>query len=233
MSNKQEQLENRGYLETGIDSQYLNSSFEQKITLLRSKIATERTLGARLLKEDNGAKTTELLINALKNEKKLYPKIEICNTLSTFGKLVIPPLIECLGKIGTNQHKKIPEKEFSKDSYPLPRDIASRTLIRIGDKAIPELLKALETTDMILLSELIDTIGHINFNFKTKNIYKPLQSCYYRNKADEVITWKIIRAFSGIQESEAFLKKLYSEVKKDGLKKEIKRSLRLIELNKK
>ncbi|SDE75568.1 HEAT repeat domain-containing protein [Cellulophaga baltica] len=233
MSNKQEQLENRGYLETGIDSQYLNSSFEQKITLLRSKIATERTLGARLLKEDKGAKTTELLINALKNEKKLYPKIEICNTLSTFSPLVIPLLIECLGKIGTNQHKKIPEKEFSKDSYPLPRDIASRTLIRIGDKAIPELLTALETTDMIALSELIDTIGHINFNFKTKNIYKPLQSCYYRNTADEVITWKIIRAFSGIQESEAFLKKLYSEVKKDGLKREIKRSLRLIELNKK
>ena len=162
----------------------------------------------------------------------MYPKIEICNTLSELNEIAIHPLIIRLGKIGDNQHKIVPEKEFLKDSYPLPRDIASRTLIRIGKKAIPALLKELETEDKNILSELIDTIGHINFNFKTENIYEPLKSCYNRNETEDLIKWKIIRAFSGINESEGFLKELYSEIKNKRLRKEVKRSLQLIEKRK-
>jgi HEAT repeat protein len=232
MTNKQSQLQNRGFITEGIQSEFESVSFENKIELLKSKIATERTLGARLLKENKTRKTVDHLINALKSEKKLYTKIEICNTLSELEEIAINPLIKCLGKIGNNQHKRVPEKEFLKDSYPLPRDIASRTLIRIGIKAIPELLPVLKINDLNILSELIDAIGHINFNAKTDNIYEPLKTCYNQNKKEDLITWKIIRAFSGIHESEAFLKQLHIEIKDHRLKKEIERSLRLIESRK-
>ncbi|MDW5290695.1 hypothetical protein [Formosa sp. PL04] len=229
MQTKLEQLQNRGFIEDEIESRFTTISFDKKIELLESKIATERTLGARLLKNNKTKKTVEYLIKALKTEKKLYSKIEICNTLSQPNEIAIHPLIKCLSTIGSNQHKSIPEKEFLKDSYPLPRDIASRTLIRIGNKAIPELLKELETNDKDFLSELIDTIGHINFYSKTENIYEPLASCYNRNITEDLIKWKIIRAFSGIHESKTFLKKLYSEIENERLKKEIYRSLWLIE----
>ena len=228
MTTKQEQLQNRGYIEDGFESEFVDVSLNKKAEFLKSKIATQRTLGAKLLREHKSEKTVEYLIKALKTEKKLYPKIEICNTLSELNEIAINPLIMCLGKIGNNQHKIVPEKEFLKESYPLPRDIASRTLIRIGKKAIPELLTELNTEDKSILSELIDTIGHINFNTKTDNIYEPLKTCYNRNKKEDLIKWKIIRAFSGINESEEFLEQLKNKIKEIRLKKEIERSLRLI-----
>lgn len=229
MLTKLEQLKSRGQLPDGIPSNYRHSSFSEKIKLLNSKIATERTLAARLLKTNKTDETISLLINALTIENKLYTKIEICNTLSSFNELAIPPLINCLGKIGHNQHKTIPEKAFLKDSYPLPRDIASRTLIRIGKPAIPKLLEALDTNDKSILSELIDTIGHINFNTNITNLYEPLKTCFNTNEKDNLIQWKIIRAFSGIPESKAFLNTLLTRVNHERLRIEIQRSLRLIE----
>ena len=228
MASKLEQLRNRGFLTDGIEREFENVSFDEKIELLGSKVATERTLGARLLKGDKNEKVVECLIKALMAEEKLYPKIEICNVLSEMQEIAIKPLIKCLGKIGNNQHKIIPEEEFLKDSYPLPRDVASRTLIRIGKKAIPELLKQLKVEDKSRLSEVIDTVGYINFNSEPEDIYELLKSCYNRNNKEDLIKWKIIRAFSGINESEDFLNNQYDEINNARLKKEIERSLRLI-----
>ena len=228
MASKLEQIRGRGFLTDGIASEFENISFDEKIELLGSKIATERTLGARLLRDESTEEVVGCLINALMTEEKLYPKIEICNALSEMEEIAIKPLVMCLGKIGNNQHKIIPQEEFLKDSYPLPRDIASRTLIRIGGNAIPELLKHLKVEDKSILSEVIDTIGHINFNSEPGDIYELLKSCYNRNNREDLIKWKIIRAFSGINESEDFLNNQYVEINNKRLKKEIKRSLRLI-----
>ncbi|MEI6866842.1 hypothetical protein [Flavicella sp.] len=232
MHSKQKQLQNRGYVEKGVESEFTTIVFDKKIELLESKIATERTLGARLLIENKTKTTVDYLIKALTLEKKLYSKIEICNTLSELNEIAIKPLIKYLAKIGTNQHKTVPEKPFLKDSYPLPRDIASRTLVTIGKKAMPELLKELNSDNKSALSELIDTIGHINYYSNTENIYEPLKSSYNRNKTEDLIKWKIIRAFSGVNESYAFLKTLQDEMKNKRLENEINRSLRLIKLRK-
>ncbi|MGB0862148.1 MAG: hypothetical protein ACPG19_04740 [Saprospiraceae bacterium] len=229
MTPKEAQAQSRGYLLIGKESDFINISFQKKIELLHSKIPIERTLGARLLIHSKSIETTHYLINALKSEGKLYSKIEICNTLSLFQELAIEPLIKCLGKIGNNQHKAIPDKEFKKDSYPLPRDIASRTIIRIGVKAIPSLINHLKTDDKELLSELIDTIGYIKFYNSVENILEHLLSCYFSNQQNDLIKWKIIRAMSGIFESESFLKREYLKSKNNILKREIERSLRLIE----
>ncbi len=181
------------------------------------------------MKQNKTSQTVELLIKALKTERKLYPKIEICNTLSSLTDLAVKPLIACLGQIGINQHLSVPKKEFLKDSYPLPRDIAARTLINIGSVALPELVKVLEIVDEKVLSELIDAIGHINFNSSSMDIFFPLKACYERNQSEGFIKWKIIRAFSGVQESEMFLHELQIATEDQRLKREIERSLRLIE----
>ncbi|AUC83808.1 hypothetical protein CW731_00220 [Polaribacter sp. ALD11] len=228
MKSKKEQLDARGFLPLETVTNFENISYDRKIELLTSKIATERTLGARLLNENKTSKTVEHLINALKTETRLYSKIEICNTLFQMEKFSLHPLINSLGKIGNNQHKKVPEKEFLKNSYPLPRDIASRTLIRMRGNVMPELLNALKSKDKRVLSELIDTIGHINFNSRRPRIYESLKSCYQKNNTEDLIKWKIIRAFSGIDESENFLNVLSTETNNERIKKEIKRSLRLI-----
>lgn len=228
MKDKQEQLENRGYLSEEFEPEFENISLNEKVKLLESKIAVERTLGAKLLKNNPTKETVEYLLEALKKEKKLYSKIEICNTLSKLGEIAIHPLINNLGQIGNNQHQSVPEKDFKKDSYPLPRDIASRTLIRIGKKAIPNLLKALEIANESVLSELIDTIGHINFQSKVGGTYELLKRCYDKNTTNDLIKWKIIRAMSGIKESEKFLNDQYILLENNRLKSEISRSLRIL-----
>lgn len=228
MKSKEEQLISRGYLADGVESEYSNKSFDEKIKLLQSEIPTNRTLGARLLANSKNGKGIGYLINALRVEKKLYSKIEICNSLVSCGQHSIKPLIDILGKIGTNQHKKIPTKEFKKDSYPLPRDISGRTLVRFGQAVLNELEKVLNSKDKNQLSEAIDAIGFICFYDCKPEIYVKLRDCYSKNNHDDLIRWKIIRAMSGFSESEPFLLEQKLIIHNDRLQKEIERSLLLI-----
>jgi hypothetical protein len=200
MKSEQEQLTNRGYLIEGEESKYLCLSFDEKIKLLQSKTATDRTLGARLLVDSKENKVIEYLINALMIEKKLYSKIDICNSLVFFGQPSIKPLIAIFGRVGTNQHKRAPEKEFKKNNYPLPRDIASRTLVRIGKNALPELVKILDSENENQLSEAIDAIGFICF-YDYTDLQLICNNEYRYNCQDEMVKPPRIRDFVIIQQT--------------------------------
>lgn len=227
MKSTKEQLAQRGFLSADLYSKFL--SYNKQLELLKSPIPTDRTLAARLLKnETKTEEAIEHLITALKKEKKLYPKIEISETLIEYGKPSVPPLITLLGKVGTNQHKAVPEKEFKKDSYPLPRDISSRILAHIGTVALPELLNNLETLDGSQLSEAIDAIGFICFYDYNPDTYEQLLNYYHKNTENGLIQWKIIRAMSAFPESENFLALEKQSQKNERLKKEIERSIAVI-----
>ncbi|OQW98570.1 MAG: hypothetical protein BWK74_04305 [Desulfobacteraceae bacterium A6] len=228
MKSNQEQLISRGYLAEGVESEYLHKSFNEKIELLQCKTPADRTLGARLLANSKNGKVIDCLINALTVEKKLYTKIEICNSLVSCGQRSIKPLIKILGKIGTNQHTRVYEKEFKKDSYPLPRDIAGRTLVCFGQAALNELEKVLIGRDIKQLSEAIDAVGFICFYDCKPEIYAKLRNCYSKNSQNNLIRWKIIRAMSGFPESEPFLLEQKQIIRHERLQKEIERSLLLI-----
>lgn len=228
MKSKKEDLSKRGYLDSEMEKKFLNLSFDQKLQLLQSNIAKERTLGARLLHDDHNFAVEEL-IEALSSETKLYPKIEISRTLVSYKKKSVKSLIIKLGKIGSNQYETIPLKEFKKDNYPLPRDIASRTLANIGKEALPELLKILNFGTQKQLSEAIDAIGYICFYNYQPNIFEKLQKCYFNNVNNSLIRWKIIRAMSSFPESKPFLEEQKRIDPNPRIVKEIERSLRLID----
>lgn len=228
MKSKEGSLANRGFLEKGIETDYHALSLAGKIKMLKSKVAIERTLAARLLSKET-VLVSENLIQALKIEKKLYPKIEICNALVAHSKSSVKLLIAELGEIGVNQHNSIPDKEFRKDSYPLPRDIAGRTLINIGKSALAELLKVLGNNNEIKISEAIDAIGYICFYDYQPQVFEKLRECHRNNFNNDLISWKIIRAMSGFSESKTFLLEQMDVCSNERIQKEIKRSLRLIE----
>lgn len=234
MKSNKEQLEKRGFIPKEFNTNsYTNLSFNDKLQLLQSKIPTDRTLAARFLKkESNIEKTIAHLIKALVLEKKLYSKIELSNTLTSYGKPSVKPLIQLLGQIGTNQHKIVPKKEFKKSNYPLPRDIASRILAHIGKAALPELLNSLEKLDIRQQSAAIDAIGFICFYDYSPAPYELLKTHYLQKKDTELIVWKIIRAFSGFPESKTFLESEKINLNNERLKKEIQRSLSLIDKRK-
>jgi hypothetical protein len=231
MKSTPQQLADRGYLEKGTETSYFHFSLPDKLLLLQSNTATERTLGARLLKNERneGNEIIEKLIEVLRKEKKLYPKIEICNTLAGYDEQAVKPLIAELRKIGSNQHNMVPEKKFGKDNYPLLRDIAARTLAQIGVAALPFLLEALQqTSDTAQLSEIIDTIGCICFYHPQQEALLPLQTCFIQHQASELIRWKTYRAMSAFAASVPFLKEQLKQETSPALRNEIERSLRLL-----
>jgi len=226
MKSNFEKLESRGFIADGKEKACFDTSLEQRIELLKSDLPFERTLGARLLAAYPDLTVLDYLLEALKKETKLYSKIEICNSLVSFGKDAVIPLIHLLGQIGDNRHAAIPETDFKKKSYPLPRDIAGRTLIRIGTVALPDLILTLRSKDRSLISELIDVIGFICFYEPQPNVFGELKDCFYRNEQDELIKWKLFRVMSSFPGSRLFLE----EQKEDNarLKCEIERSLSLL-----
>ncbi|MFT3740915.1 MAG: HEAT repeat domain-containing protein [Breznakibacter sp.] len=222
------QLAQRGFVEAGAEGGFAHLSETQRLAMLKSALPTERTIAARLLRsaaQEQCAVTG--LVNALRIEKKLYPKIEICDALVSFGELAVEPLTGLLGQIGHNQHARIPEKGFRKQGYPLPRDITARTLIRIGTPALPALFDVLRSDNLSALSEAIDAIGHICFYTHRPGVLPLLKECFEKHDDQTLIKWKIVRAMSAFPQSHGFLQ----EVLKNGeeeLKPEAKRSLQLI-----
>jgi hypothetical protein len=227
MKSNFEKLESRGFIADGREKAYSDTTLEQRIELLKSDLPVERTLGARLLAAVPDLTVLDYLLEALKTETKLYSKIEIGNSLVSFGKDAVIPLMHELGKIGNNQHRTIPVTDFKKKSYPLPRDIAGRTLIRIGAVALPDLIQGLKSKDRSLLSELIDVIGFICFYEPQPNLFGELKDCFYRNEQDELIKWKLFRAMSALPDSRLFLEGQKEDNAR--LKCEIERSLSLLE----
>jgi hypothetical protein len=225
MKSTEKQLQTRGYFSSRVKSEFAKKTFDELIELLNSKSAVERTVSARLITKTKNPKSIPFLCLALEKENKLYTKIEICNSLVSYGKSALPELVKLLCKIGNNQHKHIPKAEFKKNNYPLPRDIIARIIIRIGKVALPLLTENLKSNNAQKISETIDAIGYICFYSRQKEIMFNLTNCYKYYSENELIKWKIIRALSAFPESEKFLTKEYGLIENNRIKLEIKRSI--------
>jgi HEAT repeat protein len=208
-----------------------NSSLEESeiISLLTSKEAYERTIAARLLVKYKTKENLELLINGLVKEKKLYTKIALSESISEFGSLASELLIKYLGKVGKNQHRELPDKEFLKNNYPLPRDIIARTIIRIEVDALPSLNECIISGEYIQKLEAVDAIGFISFYSKDDSSLNNLL-LLLESSEDEVLIWKILRALQSFNDSEVIKilsKYLESDIRQFAF--EAKRSLKQIE----
>lgn len=226
-----DQLVNRGMIADICIDDYMNLSLADLLLMLESKKAVERSIAARVIGINQNIAAIEALINSLKKEKKLYTKIEICNAFVLFGTSALNFLIPLLGTIGNNQHKSVPDGGFNKKSFPLPRDIVSRILIRIGKDALPSLQQLLISGGETQISEAIDAIGHISFYDKDKSSLKSLMDCYEKYRDNLLIVWKIVRTLSAFPESVNFLNNLIMNITYSSINKEIKRSIKIITLN--
>jgi len=139
-----------------------------------------------------------------------------------------------LGSIGKNQHHNLPSKPFKKDSYPLPRDIVARILVKNGIIAVPKIIEQIETLSRTQILESIDVLGHISFYTKDETALPVLLELYNNNKEDKVIIWKLLRSFSAFSNEEVTL--ILNKVKNVSTNKvflwEVERSLGLIEKRK-
>jgi len=226
--NTQKNKQNRGFVAAGDEISYYSLNQEELLELLKSPNPMDRTIAARCLGKGNEYQIVDSLLTALGNEKKLYPKIEICNSLVKFGTNSLAGLVKRFGTIGKNQHLTVPEEPFRKTSYPLPRDIAARTLIRIGEIALPLLFEVLKRDEQPKISEAIDTIGFICSKNPHPEYLGELLTCFRKHFNSELIRWKLIRAMSAFQASDPFLEEQFVNEIQPAIKQEIKRSLGIL-----
>jgi hypothetical protein len=198
-------LKKRGFVNEPDSQKILSLSRAELITMLEDSDPCIRTSAVRALISYRDDKTISILCSALKNESRLYTKIAICETLQKMGKTAANQLSKLLGVIGSNQHTKPSAKVFRKKSYPLPRDIAARTLAHMGHDAMPSLLRILKKGTLPAIREAIDAIGFICFYNPYESGFDSLRACLNRYRDDPMIRWKItiaLRSFTSEQSIE-------------------------------
>ena len=217
----------RGFVADIDEVRYASKSMSELIDLLKSQAAIERTVAARILATRTEVLTVEFLLAALKIEQKLYPKLEICRSLAKLEILSVPGLAQQLGMIGKNQRSTVSIEPFKKKSYPLPRDIAARTLIRIGVVALPAICDVIKGKEISKISEAIDALGFICYQNPQQKYLEQLLGCYTKYHSSDLIRWKKLRAMSAFPASLPFLEEqLLTEIN-PAIVQEIKRSIKL------
>jgi hypothetical protein len=225
MRSNLEQLGNRGFVTDNKLSGYKSASNDKLIKLLTTQIATERTIAAKIIGQRKIPDSLPLLCDSLKAEKKLYTKIAICEAIEKFRISALKYLIPLIGKIGNNQHRKIDLIDIKKKSYPLPRDIVIRIIIRIGSEALPVLEDLSQNGTYEQKVEVVDGIGHIVINYNDHRSENVLLNEYAKSN-DELLKWKLIRTFQSFNSKE-IRKILKEERNSDNMifREEAKRSL--------
>jgi hypothetical protein len=231
MKSTERQLESRGFVTEETAALFKDISLEEIEELLKSHKPCEVTLGAKVSAFVKHEQLLPLLCAALADEKKLYTKLAICEALAAYGESSLPYLIPLLGVIGNNQHKKAGLFDLNKKSFPLPRDIAARIIIRIGEPALPLLEDILVNGTYIQKAEAVDAIGQIAYNFKNLRSEHSLHNLFNAYSEDELICWKVIRALQSFNscKTESLLKLIISESGNSIFTAEAERSMKQIQ----
>ena len=188
---------------------------ERLIEMLKSVEPQERTIAAAVLGNKQDKKSIMPLCAALEREKALYSRIAMSEALGKMGDDAVLPLIKLLGKIGNNQEMELPKKYFNKKSFPLARDMAARTIIKIGKPATPYLIKVVEEQDDYTIQQAIDTLGGIAANTDDRSALPALINGLKSHSGNKITLWKIIRSLSAFKHSSDALPPLLNILKND------------------
>ena len=192
---------------------YAEFSTEHLIKMLDESNPQKRTIAATILGNKIDNKSIITLCAALKKENALYSRIAMSEALGKMGEASVPPLIKLLGQIGNNQEVELPKKYFNKRNFPLTRDMAARTIIKIGKPATPYLIKVMEEQDDFIIQQAIDALGGIAAKTEDKSALSVTISGLEIYSDNKISLWKIIRALSGFKHSEEALTPLISILK--------------------
>ena len=148
MKSEKKDLIKRGWIDDYYLEDFLNFNQEELLKLLSSNDPCERSAAASLLGVKfnvNEKIVYSSLVKSLSIEKALYTKLQISRSLEKGNFIVAEYMIGYLGKIGNNQHKKLPNTVSKKKSYPLPRDIIARILGKMDKSNFSVLLSSLDS----------------------------------------------------------------------------------------
>ncbi|MDR2950297.1 MAG: hypothetical protein LBV71_13965 [Prevotella sp.] len=236
MKSNKDELRRRGFVDDSEVDACVSFTQDELFQKMNSTLASERTEAAIILRKKidyNNSEYIKYLLDRLAIENALYTRLEICNTLASGNMHTALVMCDYLGQIGKNQHKTVgvPSK---KKSFPLQRDIISRTLSRMDKSVFPVLLAQLAIRERDKVSELIDAVGYMAFyngELATATNFKEIEKLYGQYKDDELILWKIALCCSAfpLPESQRLLDKIERVSTHLSIMEEIHRSMKFIE----
>lgn len=136
MKSTRSQLKNRGMASPEEIAACASLPWDQLVEELRSPDPCRRTAAARCM-DPNSKSAAVLLLEQLAQEKCLYTRLAICETLEKGTEETAEKMLPWLGRIGKNQYKALPDKVSAKKSFPLPRDLIARSLARMDMAVFP------------------------------------------------------------------------------------------------
>lgn len=207
------QLIKRGYIDyLPIEDDHY--TYDESLAKLQSKMAVERSIAARTLKQHILKKgVAEELISALIKEKALYTKLEISDALALGNRTTLLLMLPYVRSMKNHQYDVVPKQPSRKKSFPLPRDGIARIIGKMNSIYIPLLIEKLFECSLLQARELADAIGYMIYQKKKlpRKSYDLLFE-YYLSCEDEVLQWKLFRAIAvSTPYSKAFLQSIRKE----------------------
>ncbi|HBF37285.1 MAG TPA: hypothetical protein DDW50_08180 [Firmicutes bacterium] len=200
---KQKAREARGKITPDFVRQFRTLSDQDLVALFQDNDSRLRTAAAQIFGQRKAVMAIPDLCRQFAEEKALYTRIALSDALSQIGAAAIPELIPYIGEVGSSQHADLPSTIFKKWSYPLPRDLVIRCIIRMGIPALAELNSYLFNRDETLIREVIDGIGHISFYCHDQSSLNNVLKIVTQYPDHPVIVWKVIRALQAFSDQEA------------------------------
>ena len=233
MKSSKDDLRKRGFASREDIESLRGKSQEDLLALLHADTSVVRTASAHNLSVTHGDQklVAAELLKQLCNEKCLYTKIALCRCLEKGGMDTAKQMACYLGRIGTNQHKQLPDRVSKKKSFPLPRDIVARSLGRMSPAVLPVLIDVLRSGDMDRILETLDAIGYMTYNNQQLAAGANARAVYDimgKYSESKLLQWKAIVCLS-VYPSMETKKILEGFVNQDDLLgEEAKRSISLI-----
>lgn len=231
MKSSEAQRKGRGMTSDEDVSLIADLSVEEWIGILHGGEPVKRTAAAVCLGSAVGQADGELLAQ-LSKETCLYTRLAICESLERGGRETARKMAASLGKIGSNQHKKLPARVSAKKSFPLPRDLMARSLGKMDTSVFPVLLEVLEKGKTEQILECLDAVGYLAFYHReldTEENGRKVISVSDRLGDNPMIQWKLILCLSAFScwESRSYLSRFAGEASILG--EEARRSLHILE----
>lgn len=230
MKSTRSQLKNRGMASPEEIAACASLPWEQLVEELRSPDPCRRT-AARCMDPKSKAAAV-LLLEQLAQEKCLYTRLAICETLEKGTEETAEKMLPWLGRIGNNQYKALPDKVSAKKSFPLPRDLIARSLARMDTAFFPLLLQLFNTGSEQQISEALDAAGFMAFYhpaLATGENAERILHLLHSHSGSEIIVWKVLLCLSAFPVPEAVRILEGYAVRDDIFGKEAQRSLHLVE----
>lgn len=231
MKSSQEALRKRGLANKEEIASLSGYPLEKLLTILHNDKACMRTAAAVNLAPFADQAANALLLQLFK-ESRLYTKIAICESLEKGNAQTAYLMTSYLGKIGKNQHRKLPKKVSEKISFPLPRDIVARSLAKMDISILPILIEVTEGTDRDKICEVLDAIGYMVFyhpDLATEDTVRPILSLLSTCSDQPLVLWKVLLCLSAFPLPGSKAALLDFEAEEGILGMEARRSLGILE----